>query len=97
LFRASHNLHPRRANRSLQIVHVLGGRERPCAPGTIASCIEPLGARQGHRKNRLRPFLGSFDGGWRWLPVDLRTDRLRREWSGVRFACGLSLSAMRTR
>jgi hypothetical protein len=36
-----------RANRSLQIVHVPGGRECLCASGTIASRIEPLGARQG--------------------------------------------------
>jgi hypothetical protein len=35
------------ANRSLQTVHVPGGRECLCASGTIASRIEPLGARQG--------------------------------------------------
>jgi hypothetical protein len=38
---------PAGANRSLQIVHVPGGRECLCASGTIASRIEPLGARQG--------------------------------------------------
>jgi hypothetical protein len=44
LFKASHNLHPPPADRLLQIVHVPGSRECPCASGTIALRIESLGA-----------------------------------------------------
>ena len=63
-------------SRSLQIVHILGDGECPCAPRAIASCIKPLGARQGRRKIRLCPSLGPFDRGWRWLAIDLCADRL---------------------
>ncbi len=34
-----------RDRHKLKIVHVLGGRECPHASGTVASCIETLGAR----------------------------------------------------
>jgi hypothetical protein len=80
----------RHASRSLQIVHILGDGECPCAPRAIASCIKPLGARQGRRKIRLCPLLGPFDRARRWLAIDLRADRLRGKRSGVRLPCGLS-------
>ena len=76
-------------SRSLQIVHILGDGECPCAPRAIASCIKPLGARQGRRKIRLCPSLGPFDRGWRWLAIDLCADRLWPKWAGVWIACRL--------
>jgi hypothetical protein len=79
----------RHASRSLQIVHILGDGECPCAPRAIASCIKPLGAGQGRRKIRLCPSLGPFDRGWRWLAIDLRSDRLWPKWAGVWIACRL--------
>ena len=89
-FGTSHDFHSPRASRSLQIVHIFGDGECPCAPRAIASCIKPLGARQGRRKIRLCPLLGPLDRARRWLAIDLRTDRLRCKWSGVRLACGVS-------
>jgi hypothetical protein len=79
----------RHASRSLQIVHILGDGECPCAPRAIASCIKPLGAPQGRRKIRLCPSLGPFDRGWRWLAIDLCADRLWPKWAGVWIACRL--------
>jgi hypothetical protein len=72
--REDRDLQRSRAGRSLQIVHILGSRECPCASGAIASCIAALGARQGRRELRLCPFLGLFDRAWRWLAIDLCAD-----------------------
>ncbi len=89
-FGTSHAVTARVLDRSLQIVHSLGGGERARAPGAISSCIEPLGARQGRRERRLRPLLGAFDRARRRLAIELCADRLRRHRPGVRVARGLA-------
>ena len=75
---------------SLQIVHSLGGGQRPRASGAMSLFIETLGARQGRRECGLRLFLGASDRGRRRLAIELCPNRLRRHRSGVRVSRGLA-------
>src|SRR5262245_60593677 len=75
---------------SLQIVHALGGGQRPRAAGAIPLCIEALGACQGGSERRLRLPLGALDRGGRRLAIELCADRLRRHRLGVRISRGLA-------
>ena len=73
-----------------QIVHPLGGGQRPRTPNSISLFIEPLGARQGGRECRLRLLLGASDRGRRRLAIELCANRLRRHRPGVRISRGLA-------
>src|SRR5262245_42480070 len=79
----------RRAGRSLQIVHSLGGGECPRTPGAIAAGIEPLGARHGRIECGLGACIGLLDRTWRRLLAELRPDRLDPKGPRIRVASGL--------
>src|SRR5437868_3021979 len=76
--------------RSMQVVHVLGARDGGGAAGAVAAPIEAFRAPERRAERRPRPRLGAPDRARRRLPTELRTERLRRDRSGVRVSVRLA-------
>src|SRR5215813_8569620 len=83
--------------RSLQVVHALGDSERRSTSGTVAACVELLGARERRVERRLRALLGPLHRTGRRLAIKLCADRLRRHWPCARVICGLMHSLFELR